>query len=454
MITNKLRKEINQCIVRISAESIKININIPYQLNTPRKGQGTGFFIKKDGYILTCCHVVENAKNVYVEIPTINNKKYLCKIISLIPKFDLAIIKITEKINNNYLDLGDSNKLNIGDNVFAVGFPKNLKKNVNNIKYTLGIISGQQNGLIQTDTAINPGNSGGPLFLDNKVVGINSRKLTGDDVSNIGYCIPINYYKNILDIKEKIIYNPDLNCNFNITNPNTIKCITKDINNGILISKIYDGSFLKKLKNNSEENILLTKFDKYNIDNNGYTDFRWLGEKLNIVDIISQYKINEEIKLEYYINNKKFNSKIKLEQHIPKIKTVYFIENIDYMIIGGSIFMNLSKDHIQKNNEILFQMNNDEDIFKKHLICSFVFPNSISDIFGNIESNELISKVNNIEVDDLESLKNAMKKYLLINKKKFIKIESKNFNINLFELDEIKKHNKNLSEIYKFNMKK
>lgn len=450
MITNKLRKEINKCIVRISAESIKININIPYQLNTPLKGQGTGFFINDKGYILTCSHVVENSKNIYIEIPSINTKKYLCSIISIIPKFDLAIIKINSKIKTSYVKLGDSNKLNVGDSVFAVGFPKNLTANVNNIKYTLGIVSGQQNGLIQTDTAINPGNSGGPLFLKDKVVGINSRKLVGNNVSNIGYCIPINYYKLIKNEKEKIIYTPMLNSNFNITDPKTIKNITSENNDGIIISKIYEGSILKSLE--KKEDILLTKFDKYIIDNNGYSDYRWLGEKLNINDLINNYKNNEKINIEYYIKNIKYKKNIKLSKYEPKIKKIYFLDSIDYIIVCGSIFMNLTKDHLIENNEILYQLNNDSDLFKSHVICTFVFPNSISDIYGNITKNELISRVNNIEVNNLDDFKKSLNKNLVINKKKFIKIESKSYNINLFEKNEIENHNSELSKIYKFNI--
>jgi len=76
------------------------------------------------------------------------------------------------------LTLGNSEKLKSSDEVFAVGFPKSISDiRANNMKYTLGIISGHQEGLIQTDTAINPGNSGGPLFIKDKVIGINSRKI-------------------------------------------------------------------------------------------------------------------------------------------------------------------------------------------------------------------------------------------------------------------------------------
>ena len=105
MITKELKKYINKSIVRITAEVIEININIPYELETPQKGQGTGFFINNKGLILTCAHVVDAAKNIYIEVPNISSKKYLCHIISICPEYDLALIQTDDLLNQHYLSL-------------------------------------------------------------------------------------------------------------------------------------------------------------------------------------------------------------------------------------------------------------------------------------------------------------------------------------------------------------
>ena len=356
MIKKDLKEYINKCVVRITAEVISININIPYELETPRKGQGTGFFINNKGLILTCAHVVDAAKNIYIEIPNISSQKYLCKIIYICPEFDIALIQTNEIFNKHYLKLGNSDTLGSSNNVFAVGFPKNFSRiNVNNIKYTEGIISGQQSGLIQTDTAINPGNSGGPLFYKNKVIGINSQKLIGDNVSNIGYAIPINKFKNIntdYNLKNKIIYRPSFEFIFNNTSKNIAKIMTNNKHsNGVYISKIFDKSIFKK--GNINEEIILTKLDKYNIDNNGYTNFRWMGEKVHLNNILDFYKNNDKINIEYYENNIKYKKKIQLEPFIPTIKKIYSnLEDIYYYILGGAIFMDLSVKHIENNYDI------------------------------------------------------------------------------------------------------
>ena len=102
--------------------------------------------------------------------------------------------------------------VNIGDQVLTIGYPMNYEDQsfirTNNLKVTKGIVSGSQFGLYQTDSAINPGNSGGPMILKNKVIGINSSGI--DDSQNIGYSVPIDYFKLLKDKlimgKRKIIY--------------------------------------------------------------------------------------------------------------------------------------------------------------------------------------------------------------------------------------------------------
>ena len=459
MISKKIKDHINKCVVRINAEIISININIPYELETPSKGQGTGFFIDKKGLILTCAHVVDNAKNIYIEIPNISSKKYLCSIIYICPEFDIALIKTTDFINKDCLKLENSNKINSGMNVFAVGFPKNFSRiNVNNIKYTEGIISGQQSGLIQTDTAINPGNSGGPLFYKDKVIGINSKKLVGGNVSNIGYAIPINNFKNInvnniedYNKKSKIIYRPSFQAIFNNTNENISSIITnKKYIGGQYISKIFDHSILKNIGLN--KNNILTKFDKYTIDNYGYTNFRWLGEKVHLNNILDFYKNDEKIKIEYYEEGKKIIKTIMLETYIPKIKQVYpNLEKVYYYILGGAIFMDLTKNHIAENMNIFMNLDTKE-LKKKILICSFVFPNSYFDILNNIKNGDIIYKINDKEVSSIIDFKNAIKKPTIINKKEFFKVETKENKVSLVETHILKKHDEELSKLYRFDI--
>jgi serine protease Do len=163
-----------------------------------QRSLGSGFIIDKEGYILTNNHVVEKASSIRVRLK--DGKEYDGKIIGRDSKTDVAIIKISTKNGVTVAPLGDSDKLEVGEWVLAVGNPFGLEHTV-----TAGIVSakgrvigqGPYDDFIQTDASINPGNSGGPLFnLKGEVVGINTAIVSGG--TGIGFAIPINIAKSLL----------------------------------------------------------------------------------------------------------------------------------------------------------------------------------------------------------------------------------------------------------------
>lgn len=174
-------------------------------------GVGSGVLISENGYILTNEHVAGSKySNVYVTLE--NGAKYNSNVIWSDTSLDLAIIKIPGE-NFNYLNLGDSDRIFLGENVYAIGNPigAEFQRTV-----TKGIISGKNRtikivennkemymeDLIQTDATINNGNSGGPLINDNgELLGINTVKISG--VDGIGFSIPINIIKPLLELLEK-----------------------------------------------------------------------------------------------------------------------------------------------------------------------------------------------------------------------------------------------------------
>ncbi len=142
----------------------------------PRTAQGSGFIISPDGYILTNNHMVEKAEKVEIELT--DGRKFTAKIIGADSDSDVAVVKIDAN-DLPYLELADSDALEVGEWVLAIGNPLGLSHTV-----TAGIVSAKGRSgfgladfenFIQTDAAINFGNSGGPLInLDGKVVGINT----------------------------------------------------------------------------------------------------------------------------------------------------------------------------------------------------------------------------------------------------------------------------------------
>ncbi len=209
-----------------------------------RQSLGSGFIVSPDGYILTNNHVVDKADEITVKL--YNQKEFKAKVIGTDRETDLAVIRIDTNGLTPIL-MGDSDRINVGDWVVAVGSPFGLEQTV-----TQGIISakgriigaGPYDDFLQTDAAINPGNSGGPLInLDGEVIGINTAiSSTSGGYEGVGFAMPINMakksYSDIIS-KGKVVrgwlgvviqeMTPELAKHFKVTD-------------GVLISQVYAGS--------------------------------------------------------------------------------------------------------------------------------------------------------------------------------------------------------------------
>ena len=164
----------------------------------PRREQslGTGFIISAEGYVLTNNHVVNGADEVMVKLS--DGRELKGEIKGVDEKMDLALIKISDSHSFPFAELGDSDALEVGEWVMAIGNPFGLAHTV-----TAGIVSakgrvigsGPYDDFIQTDASINPGNSGGPLFsTGGQVIGINTAIIAGGG-GGIGFAIPVNIAK-------------------------------------------------------------------------------------------------------------------------------------------------------------------------------------------------------------------------------------------------------------------
>jgi serine protease Do len=169
-----------------------------------RRSLGSGFLVSEDGYLLTNYHVVEKAEAIRVKLSgppgAEAETEYAARVIGKDPLTDLALLKIELKRKIPAVRFGDSDALEVGDWVVAIGNPFGLSHTV-----TAGIVSakgrvlgtGPYEDFIQTDAAINMGNSGGPLFnLRGEVVGINTALVSGGQ--GIGFAIPSNQAKEVL----------------------------------------------------------------------------------------------------------------------------------------------------------------------------------------------------------------------------------------------------------------
>src|SRR5665213_3205947 len=185
------------------------------QVRTPA-GLGSGFFVNAEGFLITNFHVTEGETQISVEVylqknGQIERKSYKQVRIVALNKFaDLALLRIEDKDAPRFSSvvLGDSDKLSVGDTVFAIGSPLGLERTV-----TQGILSTKTREFegelyLQTTAQINPGNSGGPLFnLRGEVVGVTNMKISFGE--GLGFAIPVEAVKFFLNHRESFAYDND-----------------------------------------------------------------------------------------------------------------------------------------------------------------------------------------------------------------------------------------------------
>jgi len=282
-------------------------------------GGGSGFIVSSDGYIFTSNHVVADTKADYTIILE-PRKKYPAKVLARNSINDVAVLKINAK-NLPSLELDDSGKIELGEEVLAVGnalgeFHDTLSS---------GIISGlsryitafggltQQadrlRGLIQTDAAINPGNSGGPLInMEGKVIGINTAMVMG--AQNIGFAIPINYAKRDLEEVKKYgrIKVPFLGIRYILISKEMAKKNKLPVNYGALIVRETLGES-PIVKESTADRAGIKEFDII---------LECRGEKITLknplANILQKCKIGEEVTLKILREKKEMTLKAKLEE--------------------------------------------------------------------------------------------------------------------------------------------
>jgi len=229
-----------------------------------RRGQGSGFIISADGYILTNNHVVADADKIKVKLT--DGREFAAKRIGTDPGSDVALIKIDAK-KLPFLKLGDSDRISVGQPVAAVGNPLGLTST-----FTTGVISAKGRNavgllefedFIQTDAAINRGNSGGPLVnLRGEVIGINSAIVsqTGGFMG-IGFAIPINIAKKVRDqlIATGKVVRAWLGVYIDNVTPEMAEKFNLDEPEGVIIAGVLPGSPAEKAK--LKPNDIILKLD-------------------------------------------------------------------------------------------------------------------------------------------------------------------------------------------------
>lgn len=357
--------------------------------NVPQKrvqqSLGSGVIISENGYIVTNNHVIESADEIKVTIPT-SKKEYDAKVIGTDEKSDLAVIKIDAK-NLNAIKLYNSDKVKLGDVVFALGNPFGIGQTI-----TQGIVSAtgrssvgivEYENFIQTDAPINPGNSGGALINSaGYLIGINSAIISksGGNVG-IGFAIPSNMVEKI--VKVLIEDGEFIRAYLGVS--------IADV--GDELSKFYgkkSGAVVTAVQNNTPAQKSGLKRGDLIISINNIK----IDSASSLKNIIGTFKKNEKVKIHFIRNKTLYIKEVKLGSS----------DEATYETGFGIKYKGMKLEALSENIR-------KELGIAKHIlgvIVSKVEDNSLASKRG-IEKGDIIIQVENYEISNLKDFKEAIK---------------------------------------------
>lgn len=349
---------------------------------------GSGFIISKDGYILTNNHVVEKADKIIVRLS--DESEYKAELVGKDPKTDVALIKIKDHDDLPVTTLGDSDALEVGEWVVAIGNPFGVGQTV-----TAGIVSakgrdigaGPYDDFIQTDASINPGNSGGPLFnVKGEVVGINTAIFSpsGGNVG-IGFAIPVNMAKRLI---------PQLKETGSVTRGwlgVMIQPITKELaesfklpsEEGALVADVVEGSPAEK--GGIKRGDVITSFDGEKI-----------GKMRDLPAIVAATPVGKKVKVDVVRNGKKKVLTAKIDK----------LEGTGEEKEEESIIDELGMTVQEMTPELAKRLDFESS---GGVIVSMIERGGIADL-GGLRRGDVIIEINKDEITGMDDYRKVMKK--------------------------------------------
>ncbi|WP_121965470.1 S1C family serine protease [Myroides sp. N17-2] len=360
----------------------------------PQIGTGSGVIITEDGYIVTNNHVIANSSQL--EVTLSNNETYKAKLIGTDKEMDIALLKIEPKEKLQYMVFGDSDNIQLGEWVLAVGNPYNLTSTV-----TAGIISAKARNLsqagiqsfIQTDAAINPGNSGGALVnTRGELIGINTM-ISSNTGAYVGYAfaVPSNVTRKIVEdlLEYGNVQNASLGVlGYELTPQVNEQLKVKDIKYGFLIEEVIPSSGASNA--DIKKGDIITKIN--NKDIKTFVDLR---------SIINTKRPGDKVEIEYVRSNKALATTVTLgKSEARKIE----LRGIELQELDAT---DKEKWNISYGLKITKLMDSDYDKYKEELLGS------------------ILLSINDIKITNVNQVKNILSQ---VNQKQKIKITLVNKN--------------------------
>jgi S1-C subfamily serine protease len=420
-------------IVRIWVDMIPFDWEQPYNRQHSANGSGSGAVIGSDSdylYILTAFHVIENASRVHCSFATLGRAIHDAVMLGACPDVDVALLRVSKSLlpqkgvdSVSVLQLGNSDRVQSGDEIRAVGFPLGE----NSVWSTNGVVAGRlaETGQFQTDVAINHGNSGGPVIDKNdRLIGVVVSKHSRG--SQMGYVVPLAQFehrlprmralrvKRDLGAGNALVRIPSLNAALGTsTRPLLESLDAPESLDGAFVRYILPGSALERAGVRSGDVLQMIGCP---LDNYAQVATEFWNDRLHINALLRRAPLPIELPVRWWSSAQKetrkalvlFDKPIELglaERYPPR-------EPIDYETFGGVVVMHLNIAHMRGNakfRERYMYVAEDPKLFAKPpLVVTHVMPGSSLSGKALLEPLDCITRVNNETVHTLDEYRRAL----------------------------------------------
>lgn len=439
----QIRQRAEKAVVNIIAQQIPFDWSAPYKIADSDQVSGSGFFINSNGDILTNYHVVEQATQLWIQLPPLGQEKIAASVKSACPERDLALLQLSEEGRQriisalgsiSYLELGNSDIVKRGDTVMGFGYPLGQS----NLKISTGVISGPEyewdRPWLQTTAPLNGGNSGGPILNGaGEVIGIASAVV--EKAKNIGYAVPINEFKLIASEFEtsRLIREPFIGLEFYPTENDFARMVGNPVPGGVYVRSVLPGSLAQRLGIHPGD--ALYGLNGYMFDTLGQASVPWRSDKLPIAEIIHRLPKNKEVPVVFYRNGRRHEKKLFVTDLEPQpIRKMYpEFEPIDYETIGGLVIMQLTDNYIDTttkglkgylcnstkdghdfNDSVKYLLRYDlsENKHTPVLVVPTIIPGSLAGKDQGIRAADRIKQINGKNVSTLAHVRTAVRESL------------------------------------------
>lgn len=428
----ELQAQLRDTVAQVFSEVAEFNWLEPYKSPSQYQSSGSGFFIDDEGHLITNAHVINQARAIYIQLPSFGKRRFNVTLLGINPDRDLALLRLKPKDVEEiklvlgkipFLKMGDSDQIHRADEVMALGYPLGMQQS---IKSTNGMVSGREHisgqHFIQISAPINPGNSGGPLInLAGKCIGVNSAGVPS--AQNVGFIIPSNdvllflkHLKQMPDTEDiKLVRKPFIGIQANVGSESMTEFLCNPQPGGLYVGRVTADSPLERAGVQAGD--MLYEIDGYRLDCYGEMSVPWSEDKVSFLDYLSRLTIGDTVRLRVYRKGKEIKTALKFEgtSLAPVRRKCPVYEKIDYEVIGGMVLMELAIDHLP----LLVQMSPDltryaelQNQLEGALVVTHILPASTAARARTLAPGNIITQINGEDVKNLDDARKALKKSL------------------------------------------